>query len=274
MNTLIRLAAVLALSQAAPSGPAATGNSAPAAAARSVRVESIWDFLVKGGPVMIPIGACSLIALAVVIERSWLLRRQFVIPAAFVAGIDERLRDPASGRERGLQFCKEHDSPIARIFAPAIRNLGEPIERMEKRIEEAGAREVLKLRKHLRLLSLIASISTLLGLLGTILGLINAFETVAASGEALGKTELLAKGIYEAMITTAGGLFVAIPVLLAVHWLSTRIDGLVLEMDGMTVEFVERWTRGAAATESAGGSGNGDGRAAELAAPRVAALSA
>ena len=88
------------------------------------------------------------------------------------------------------------------------------------------------------MLSLLYSVATLLGLLGTILGLIEAFQTVALSGEALGKTELLAKGIYEAMITTAAGLFVAIPTVIAYHWISSKIERLVGDMDRMTLEFL------------------------------------
>jgi biopolymer transport protein ExbB len=98
------------------------------------------------------------------------------------------------------------------------------------------------LRKRLRLLSVIASVAPLLGLLGTVTGMITAFQTVAASAEALGRTELLATGIYEAMVTTAGGLIVAIPTLLAYHWISSRVDHLVAEMDTVTVDFIETHT--------------------------------
>lgn len=94
-----------------------------------------------------------------------------------------------------------------------------------------GDRLDFRLRKFLKLLSVIAGIAPLMGLLGTIFGMIRAFSTVASSAEAMGKTELLAKGIYEAMITTAAGLLVAIPVLIAYHLLSARVDRLMLQMD-------------------------------------------
>jgi len=84
-----------------------------------------------------------------------------------------------------------------------------------------------------------------MGLLGTIFGMIRAFQTVATSGEALGKTELLAEGIYEAMITTAAGLIVAIPALVCYHWLSAKVQGLVMDIDEMTVEFIEDLADGA-----------------------------
>ena len=90
----------------------------------------------------------------------------------------------------------------------------------------------------MRALSIIAAITPLLGLLGTIFGMIRAFQTVAMSGEALGKAELLAEGIYEAMVTTAAGLLVAIPAMICYHWLSARIERLASELDRAAVDFV------------------------------------
>lgn len=209
-------------------------------------IHSIWDFVVKGGPVMIPIGIASLIALTIVIERSIVLRRSRVIPPRFFEDVTTRMKQ-ANGRQTALDYCKLNGSPVAEIFAAGIRRLEEPIERLEKHVEETGQRVVLKLRSRMRALSVIASVSTMLGLLGTITGMIRAFQTVAGSAEALGRTELLAKGIYEAMITTAAGLMVAIPTLIAYHWLAARIDRLVVEMDELTVTFFEDQRIGASA---------------------------
>ena len=208
-------------------------------AAGDVQVQSIWDFLVKGGPLMIPIGLCSLIAVTVIVERLISLRRANVIPPDFVSGLKPIIDRNGDGYRGALAYCERNGSPIANIFAAGIRSLGFSVEILEKHIAQAGQREILNLRKYLRVLSLIASIAPLLGLLGTITGMIKAFQTVAAAGETLGRTEALAKGIYEAMITTAAGLMVAIPVLIAYHWLAGKIEGLVAEMDRMTIEFVE-----------------------------------
>jgi biopolymer transport protein ExbB len=206
-------------------------------------VLSLWDFMVKGGPVMIPIGICSLVALAVIIERLVSLRRAKIIPPDFLTGLRAALNGGTGGAERALQYCEKDGSPVANVFAAGIRRLSEPVELLEKHIEEAGQREVLKMRKYLRLLSVISSVATLLGLLGTIFGMITAFQTVANSGEALGKTELLAKGIYEALITTAAGLIVAIPVVICYHWFAAKVERLVSEIDQMTVDFVEEHVR-------------------------------
>jgi len=208
--------------------------------AEAVQVQSIWDFVVKGGPMMIPIGLCSLLAMAVIVERLISLRRSKIIPPNFLPDLKPVMDNNGDGYRGALEYCERNASPIAAVFAAGIRSLGASVEIVEKHIEQAGQREILKLRKYLRMLSVIASIAPLLGLLGTIFGMIDAFQTVAASGEALGRTESLAKGIYQAMITTAAGLMVAIPVLVCYHWLSGKIEKLVGDMDQMTVEFVER----------------------------------
>lgn len=200
-------------------------------------ISSILELAVKGGVVMIPIAACSLVALALAIERLVTLRRARVIPPGFVDGAAAALDQ---GPQRALELCRTAPSPIARIFEAALRRWDRPLEQVEKHVAEAGAREAVVLRKHLRGLAVIAAVSPLLGLLGTIFGMINAFRTVAASADALGRTELLAGGIYEAMVTTAAGLIVAIPTLLVYHALSARIDRLVLDMDGACIDLVER----------------------------------
>lgn len=214
------------------------------AVAASVKVQSVWDFVVKGGPVMIPIGICSLVAITVIVERLVSLRKRQIIPPGFAEGVRAILSGGASDRvARALEYCRASDTPLANIFAAGIKKLGDPAELIEKRIQETGQAEIQKLRKYLRVLSVIAAIAPLLGLLGTILGMISAFETVAASPDSLGRTELLAKGIYEALITTAAGLIVAIPVMIAFHWFAARLDRMVLEMDAMVIAFVEEFAR-------------------------------
>jgi len=207
--------------------------------AASVQVESVWDFVQKGGIMMIPIGLCSLVALTVIVERFISLRRGNVIPAAFLPGLRKLLKAKPGDKDTAIAYCRKSRSPVAGVFAAGLKKLNGSPELMEKRIQEAGEREVIKLRKYVRSLSVIASVTPLMGLLGTIFGMITAFQTVAVSGEALGRTEMLAGGIYEAMITTAAGLTVAIPVLICYHWISAKIDRLVSDIDHMTVEFLD-----------------------------------
>jgi biopolymer transport protein ExbB len=228
----------------------------------SVQVESVWDFVQKGGLMMIPIGLCSLVAVTVIVERFISLRRANVIPAAFLPGLRKVLKAKPGDKDTAIAFCRKSKSPVASVFAAGLKKLNGSPELMERHIQEAGEREVVKLRKNVRSLSVIASVSPLMGLLGTIFGMITAFQTVAVSGEALGKTEMsgealgktemLAEGIYQAMITTAAGLAVAIPVLICYHWISAKIDKLVSDIDYMTVEFMDEvadGTLGAAVVE-------------------------
>ncbi|MFO0974204.1 MAG: MotA/TolQ/ExbB proton channel family protein [Phycisphaerae bacterium] len=218
-------------------------GQAATAARSSVDVTSIFDLVVKGGPVMIPIGLCSLIALGLTVERLVSLRRPRVIPPGLLAALEAARGengDMTDDRAAALSACERDDSPLSRILAVGLRNAGQPIERIERRVDEAGQREVHRLRRYLRALSLIASLSTLLGLLGTITGMIRAFQTIASMAQAMGRTELLARGIYEAMITTAAGLIVAIPTMVAYHALASRIERLVAEMDEIVVKYVER----------------------------------
>ncbi len=217
---------------------APTNRGGDPAGNAAVQIQSIWDFIVKGGPMMIPIVLCSFIALTVIIERLISLRRSVVIPPGFRPDLEQLLGD----RDKALDYCNQNASPVAEIFAAAIKKTNHPIEVLDRSVKDAGRRVIIRLRKYLRALAVIASISPLMGLLGTIFGMINAFQTVASSGEALGKTELLAEGIYEAMITTAAGLLVAIPVLVAYHWIFSRTDGLVLDIDRMIVDFVDEQT--------------------------------
>jgi len=237
MQHFLQIWAGICMGQTAP----ATGAAATQATADAIRIDSVWDFVVKGGPVMVPIGIGSIVALTIIVERLINLRRRNVIPPDFLPTVKKLLKDGTGDRSAALEYCANAPSTIAEVLAVGIKRIGEPIELLERHIEEAGQRAIFKLRKNLRGLSAIASLSTLLGLLGTIFGMISCFQTVAASGEALGRTELLAKGIYEAMITTAAGLVVAIPVLVAYHALSARVEKLVAEVDRIAVEFVETY---------------------------------
>jgi biopolymer transport protein ExbB len=226
--------AVFVIAQA-PEGAAGTPTGdAPLVAGG--KLESVWDFIVKGGPAMAAIILVSLAALAVVIERLVVLRRRAVLPPDFLSGLEPLLGD----RERALEYARANGSPAGNVIAAAIRRRGEPREVIERAVEEAGKREMVRLRRRMRVLGALPQVSTMLGLLGTIFGMIKTFQAIAISGKALGKTELLAKGIFEAWTCTAAGLLVAIPVLIAYHALLGKIDGLLVELDKTAVDIATR----------------------------------
>jgi biopolymer transport protein ExbB len=219
------------------------GGAAPAESA----VNSVFDLAIKGGPVMIPIALISIVAMAIVVERVVSTRRHRVIPPDFLAG----LKSVAADRRRALESCKANGSPIANILGAFLKGQGEPQALLEKHVDEAGQREVARLRLRMRIMGSLPQVSTMLGLLGTVFGMIRTFQSIAASGQALGKTELLAAGIYEAWTATAAGLIVAIPCLLAYYMLMTRLDRVVADIDKATQDWIEEYTTAAPAQPAA-----------------------
>ncbi len=201
--------------------------------------ETLWSLILKGGPVMIPLGLCSLIAMTSLLERSVSLRRDRIIPKDFIAGLKARFKPGDSDVSQGIAYCDESKSPVGRIFKAGLLNLRRGEAFVEKSIEDAGGREVDKLKRSLRLLGTIATVSPLLGMLGTVYGMIGAFETSAHADT--GKAEMLAVGIYEALVTTATGLTIAIPVLICYYYLNSKIDSVVDNIDDLGIDFMEHY---------------------------------
>ncbi len=232
---------------AAPPAPAAAPAAAPAPAEGAAPAQgstarlkppTVFELLDQGGPVMYPIYACSILALAFAIERAISLRRSRILPPAFILNVRGLLAARPVDREKVLTYCQANPSAISRIFQAAIKRLARPLPEIEKTIEDAGAKEVRLLRRNCRVLSGVAYIAPLLGLLGTVFGMILCFSQVS-TGEALGRAERLAEGIYQALVTTAAGLTVAIPAAVLYLMFTAKIEKLVGEMDELTLEFVE-----------------------------------
>lgn len=220
----------IALSVLAQTAPAAAPAQPP------VQLQSVWDFVVRGGPTMIAIGLCSLVALTVIVERFIVLARRNVIPPGFLAG----LKAVSPDRRQALAYCEASQAPVAQILHAVIRQRGKPLDAIEKSVREAGSRTLVGLRRRMRLISALPQVSTMLGLLGTIFGMIKTFQAVATSGQSLGKAELLARGIFEAWTNTAAGLLVAIPVLVIYQVLMSKIDGLAVDLDRVAEDWIEQ----------------------------------
>lgn len=197
--------------------------------------ETLFSLIKKGGPVMIPLGIGSVMALALGIERFISLRRDRVIPPEFKAGLDAAWKSDETGKE-ALAYCERAGGPVGKIFKAGLQRLGKGEDAVEKAIEDAGYREADKMKRSLRMLTIVASVSPLLGLLGTVYGMIEAFQMASSVG--MGKSDVLAKGIYEALVTTATGLTIAIPVLLIYQYLSGRVDAIVDDLDEMGMDFM------------------------------------
>lgn len=208
---------------------------AAAPPAPGTTMSSIWDMVVKGGWIMAPIGACSLVAIAIIAERLATTRKQAVAPRELLSALTAARTDPA----RALDLCAASPSPAAAILAAAIKSRGESPPRRDQLILEAGQRQVARLRQRTRLLSALPQTATMLGLLGTVAGMIRTFTVIAASGDSLGKPEKLAQGIHEAWTATAAGLVVAIPGLLAYHLVMQRIDAAAATLDQLAADWLE-----------------------------------
>lgn len=203
---------------------------------------TLFELLMKGGPLMYPLYLCSIIMVAFGIERGISLRRKKIFPPKIVERLRSAITETAGSlntRELLAEF-RNQSSPIARVVTVGLRKADRPLPEIEKAIEDAGAKEAANMRRNCRILSIVASVSPLLGLLGTIYGMIQAFMTVAAREEALGRTELLAAGIYQALVTTAAGLTIAIPALVLYYIYVERVEKLVSEMDDITIDLVEK----------------------------------
>ncbi len=179
---------------------------------------------------------CSIVAVWFVIERMVVLRRGRVIPRHFVDRFIENLEQGMLDPEKALSLCEENGSPIASVFAHGIRKWGKPSVEVEQAIIDGGERQVSQLRSHLRILNGVATVAPLLGLQGTVVGMIQGFNQLANASD--GKESQLAAAIAVALITTATGLFIAIPTLVAYMYLAGRVDALVMEMDRLSQDVV------------------------------------
>ncbi|MFP6873618.1 MAG: MotA/TolQ/ExbB proton channel family protein [Verrucomicrobiales bacterium] len=198
--------------------------------------ETMFSLILKGGAVMIPLGIASVLALALSLERFISLKEERILPKKFIAGLGDAWKSDSTG-EAAEDFCNSSSGSAGNIFKAGIKWRNEGHEAISKAIEDAGSREADKIKRSLRPLSVIAGVCPLLGLLGTVYGMIDAFQKTAQSGGAA-KTADLANGIYQALVSTAAGLTIAIPVLLLFQWLSTRADRVIDHIDEAGTDFI------------------------------------
>jgi biopolymer transport protein ExbB len=191
------------------------------------------------GPLMYAILACSFLLVAFLLERVISLRRGRVIPKPFVTRFLQQLREGQLDRRTALELCEENGSPVAQVFAGAVRKWGRPGVEIEQGAIDAGERATHGLRRYLRVFYGVATVGPLLGLLGTVLGMIQTFNVIAdPAADALGRTAPLAGGIAKALLNTAGGLGVAIPASILYVFFVSRVDRLIIEIDLLAQEVV------------------------------------
>ena len=216
-------------------------QAAEAGARAGQEKDTMFTLIKKGGPVMWPLALGSILALGLGLERFISLNRNRILPDGFLAGLAAEWDADPTGK-KAEEYCDESKGAAGHVFKAGIQWRNEGYQAVSKAIEDAGAREADKIIRSLRPLSLIASVSPLLGLLGTIYGMIDSFQATAESGGAA-KTSDLATGIYEALVSTAAGLTIAIPVMLLFQWLSNRADRAIDHIDEVGTEFVVKHAR-------------------------------
>ncbi|MDX2474893.1 MAG: MotA/TolQ/ExbB proton channel family protein [Candidatus Krumholzibacteria bacterium] len=187
----------------------------------------MWEMILAGRYMMIPISLASLIGLTVIIERALVLRQgKVVVPE--IAGAVESL-SASNDLSVAYAICERKPGPFANVVRAGLDHADNDWTIMRDVLEEAGRQEATRLTRRLGILETVAAVSPLLGLLGTVLGMIRVFGTISLAG--LGNPETLSSGISEAMVTTAAGLIIGIPALVAHNWLSGRADRIIFDLE-------------------------------------------
>ncbi len=199
---------------------------------------SLWQLFLSGGPVMWPIFLASVFAFAIIGEKFWHLHKIKIDTQDFLNEIFNKIKRHEI--KETLQFCDNTKSPVARILKAGILKYDRPRPQIIEAIEDVSLYEVPKLEKNLPMLATIGHIAPLLGLLGTVTGMVRCFQLVQAKAATLHPISPgdLAGGIWEALLTTVAGLVVAIPTYVAYNYLVSRINNFVLEMEKASTELV------------------------------------
>jgi len=196
---------------------------------------SLFSFLVKGGPIMIPIAILSAATLFIFIERYLTIKKASKIDDRFMDSIRDYMHSGNIAAAKAL--CKNTDTPIARMVEKGISRIGKPIKEIEGAIENIGKLEIHKLEKNLGILGIIAGIAPMFGFVGTIIGVIKIFYNIAlADNISIG---LIAGGLYEKMITSASGLIIGIIAYVGYHYLAIMTDKVIFKMESNAVEFID-----------------------------------
>lgn len=195
----------------------------------------MWELVKSGGWMMLPIILSSIAALAVVIERLWALRAERVVPPHLLGHVWQLIQSKSLSAEHLQELCMT--APLGEILAAGLANSKHGREIMKECIEEAAARVIHELERYLNVLGTISSMAPMLGLLGTVVGMIQIFS--AFTGGTAANPVVLASGIATALITTAAGLVVAIPALFFYRFLQRRVEELVVGMEQEAIKLVE-----------------------------------
>ncbi len=197
---------------------------------------SVWALAMKGGLIMIPIAISSLVAVYIFFERLSTINKANKNPDSFIAQIKDMVQ---RGDVNGARLlCNQFDTPIARMIEKGVARIGSPLKTIEASVENVAKLELFKLEKNLSVLATVAGVAPMMGFLGTVMGMVAAFISIAQE-EGSVSPKLLSNGIYEAMITTVAGLIVGIIAYLGYNFLVTRVSKMVHKMEFTSIEFLD-----------------------------------
>ena len=197
---------------------------------------SLWDLTLQGGVIMIPLAVMLLVSIYILVERYIVIRRASQEDATFMKRIRDYIHDGEI--ESATKLCKKTDTPYARLIHKGITRIGRPMNDVLVAIENTGNLEVAELEKGFTWLATTAAGAPMLGFLGTVTGMIQAFFAMASAGSNANVT-VLASGIYEALVTTVAGLFVGIIALFAYNYLVAMVNKVMKQLEAKTMEFMD-----------------------------------
>ncbi|MFC1804220.1 MotA/TolQ/ExbB proton channel family protein [Candidatus Omnitrophota bacterium] len=199
---------------------------------------SFWQVFLAGGPIMWPILLCSIFALAIILEKVWHLRKIKLDNRRFLGEILEKIKRHEI--KEALEHCDNTNNPISHVLKAGILKYDRPRPQIKESIEDASLYVIPKLERNLNILATIAHISPLLGLLGTVTGMVTSFQIIQAKATSFHPVSPgdLAGGIWEALLTTVAGLIVAIPTFVAYNYLVSKVNNFILEMEKSSTELV------------------------------------
>ncbi len=196
----------------------------------------IWSFLVKGGILMIPLLICSVLSLAIIIEKLITMRKSKVIVPE-VKSVVENI-DSEEDLPLALSVCKKHSSILSNLIILVLNHKGTSYSIMREELSDSGRQEIRGLERGLGVLETVAAIAPVLGLLGTVVGMIKVFSVISAQG--VGEASALSGGISEALITTAVGLSVGIPALIFFNYFSSKAEELILDIENISNNLLKK----------------------------------
>jgi biopolymer transport protein ExbB len=223
------------LLQVTQTGSAVADTLGKSASSNKVDSFSVWEMIVKGGVIMIPIAILSIITVYIFIERYVAIKKASKEESNFMNNIHDFIVN--NRLDSALALCKSSVSPIARMTEKGLQRLGRPLKEIEESIEIVGKFEVYKLEKNLAILAIVAGIAPMFGFIGTIIGVIKIFYDISIAGDV--SISSVSAGLYTKMVSSASGLIVGIIAFVCYHWINIMIEKIVQKLENNVMNFID-----------------------------------